>query len=114
MVWIITIYLFLSVAIAIAGAMKAGVVVGLSAFGGSFVAVVSAGGLKFGLFWGDRAQKIGIPIIAVLLLTFAYWLSGGFSAQLFGVTLSGERLRFPLMAPPAPPMRTSNRSLRAL
>ncbi len=90
MVWIITIYLFLSAAIAITGAMKAGVLVGLSAFGASFIAVVAAGGLKFGLLWGDRAQKIGVPIVAMLLLTFAYWLSGGFSAQLFGVALSGE------------------------
>jgi hypothetical protein len=89
MVWIITVYLFLS-AIAITGAIKAGVLVGLSAFGASFLAVVAAGGLKFGLFWGDRAQKIGVPIVAVLLLTFAYWLSGGFSARLFGVGLSGE------------------------
>jgi hypothetical protein len=89
MVWIITIYLFLSVAIAITGA-KAGVLVGLTAFSASFLAVVAAGGLKFGLFLGDRAQKIGVPIVAVLLLTFAYWLSGGFSVQLFGVALSGE------------------------
>ena len=90
MVWIITIYLFLSAAIAITGAVKAGILVGLSAFGASFLAVVAAGGLKFGLFWGDRAQKIGIPIIAVLLLALAYWISAGFSAQLFGVALSGE------------------------
>ncbi len=90
MVWIITIYLLLSVAIAITGAMKAGVLVGLSAFGASFLAVIAAGGLKLGLFWGDRAQRIGVPIVAVLLLTFAYWLSSGFSAQLFGVALSGE------------------------
>ena len=66
------------------------VLVGLSAFGASFLAVVAAGGLKFGLFWGDSAQKIGVPIVAVLLLAFAYWLSGGFAAQLFGVALSGE------------------------
>jgi hypothetical protein len=90
MVWIITIYLFLSIAIAITGAIKAGVLVGLSAFGASYLAVVAAGGLKFGLFWGDSAQKIGVPIVAVLLLAFAYWLSGGFAAQLFGVALSGE------------------------
>jgi hypothetical protein len=89
MVWVITIYLFLSVAIAVT-AIKVGVLVGLSAFGASFLAVVAAGGLKFGLFLGDRAQKIGVPIVAVLLLTFAYWLSGGFSVHLFGVALSGE------------------------
>lgn len=30
-----------------------------------------------------------MPIVVVLVLAIAYWLSGGFSVQFFGVHLSG-------------------------
>jgi len=57
MVWIITIYLFLSATFAITGAMKAGFLVGLSAFAASFIAVVAAGGLKFWSFFGATGYR---------------------------------------------------------
>jgi hypothetical protein len=57
--------------------------------GTSLLALVAAGGLKFGILWGDRAQKIGVPLVACVLLVLAFWLSSGFSVELFGYQLSG-------------------------
>jgi hypothetical protein len=55
----------------------------------SLLFLVAGGGLKASLWWGDKAQKIGGAVVAVLLAAFAQWLASGFSVQLFGHPLSG-------------------------
>jgi len=89
MFWPIFIYFIISIILAVASFFRTGTSVALCLFGTSMISLVAAGGLKFGILWGDRAQKIGVPLVAILLLGFAYWLSSGFSVQIFGYQLSG-------------------------
>jgi hypothetical protein len=58
----------------------------------SLLYLVGGGGLKASLWWGDKTQKIGGSIFAVVLVCLAQWLSSGFSVHLFGYPLSGAAL----------------------
>jgi hypothetical protein len=89
MIWIITIYLFGSTAIAVSTGISAGFLAGLSALGTGFLAVIAAAGLKFGILRGNRQQLLGIGLAAVAVLATCYWLSLNFSVQLFGTHMSG-------------------------
>jgi len=89
MFWPISIYLLLSLAIALTGWLDAGFTVGLSAIGTSVLSISAGGGLKASLLWGDKAQKIGGPLIAAIVMALALWISRGFSVQLSGYILSG-------------------------
>jgi hypothetical protein len=68
------------------------IVSALRFFGTAMIPLVAIAGLKWGVLKGDREQKIGVPLVAILLLAFAYWLSTGVSIQLFGYNLSGLEL----------------------
>jgi hypothetical protein len=90
MFWPIYIYLIMSVTIAGSATYHVGWSAGLRAIAVSFLFLVAGGGLKASLWWGDKAQKIGGCVVAVLLAALAQWLSSGFSVQLFGHPLSGR------------------------
>ena len=49
------------------------------------------GTAKWGLMRGDRSQKVVVPIIAAVVLAFAYWLSTKVEVPYFW--LSHKRLR---------------------
>ena len=66
-----------------------GIAFALSFFGAALLPCVAVAGAKWGILRGDRQQKIGVPVIGVMLLAFAYWLSTGISVRLFGLNLSG-------------------------
>jgi hypothetical protein len=89
MFWPIYMYLIASLAIAGSAAYHVGWSTGLLAIAASSLFLVAGGGLKASLWWGDKAQKIGGSVVAVLLAALAQWLSSGFSVQLFGQSLSG-------------------------
>jgi len=44
---------------------------------------------KWGLLRGDRSQKIAVPLIAAVILAFAYWLSTMVEVQFSGYLISG-------------------------
>jgi len=52
----------------------------------------AVGAAKWGIFAGDKQQSIGVPIVALIPLGFAYWLSRGIALQVFGYHLSGLAL----------------------
>lgn len=63
----------------------------------SFLAVAllpcwAVGAAKCGIMAGDKQQRIGVPLVALLPLAFAYWLSGGVELHAFGYPVSGLAL----------------------
>jgi len=90
MSWPIYVYLIASVAIAGSAAFKIGWGSALSIAVTSFFALVAGGGLKASLFWGDKTQKVGGPVVALIVVGLAQWLASGFSVWLFGDHLSGN------------------------
>ncbi len=88
MFWPIFIYFAMSVTIAISAGIHAGLWVALHAVGGSLLALTAGGGLRASLR-GDRSQKVWGSLIAVVILGLAIWVSLGFSAGLFGTSISG-------------------------
>jgi hypothetical protein len=89
MFWPIYFYLIMSIAIAGSAAFNAGLAAGFYAIATSSLSLVAGGGLKASLWWGDKAQKIGGSIVALLLVALVQWLSDGFSVGLFGHSVSG-------------------------
>ncbi len=87
--WPIYMYLAASFVLTLGALIDNEIHVALCLGGTSFISLIAAGGLKFGILWGDRAQKIAVPLVALLLFAFAYWLSPGFYVQLWGHRLSG-------------------------
>jgi hypothetical protein len=87
--WPIYIYFIASIIMAVGLLLHGQFKFALCLFGTSMLSLTAAGGLKFGLFWGDKSQRIGVPIVALLIFAVAHWLSGGFSVQLFGYYISG-------------------------
>lgn len=47
------------------------------------------GTAKWGLMRGDRSQKVVVPIIAAVVLAFAYWLSTKVEVHISGYLISG-------------------------
>ena len=86
--WIVYIYIVASLAIAVSAGINAGWGPGLSAFGASALALVAGGGLKASLH-GDRTQKIGGLVIALVVAALAVWVGGGFTATLWGLHITG-------------------------
>jgi hypothetical protein len=66
-----------------------GILFAIRFVGTAMLPCIAMAGLKWGVLMGDRQQKIGVPLVAVLLLAFSYWLSNGVSIQIFGHHLSG-------------------------
>src|SRR5690348_12330631 len=89
MVWPLVVYFLLSLIISVSAAFRAGLGPAVCAILTSILALIAGGGLRASVFWGDRTQKIGGPVIAALLAALAYWLSSGFSVGLFGYLLTG-------------------------
>ena len=89
MFYFIQAYLVLSIGIAITGGLHAGWIAGLSAIGTSAFSLIAGGGLKSVFRWGDKDQKIYCPLIAAVLMGLVYWMSGNFSVQFFGHSLTG-------------------------
>jgi hypothetical protein len=69
-----------------------GIVFVLYFVGTAMIPCVAVTGLKWGILRGDRQQRIGVPLVAVLLLAFGYWLSSDLSIFIFGHHLSGFAL----------------------
>jgi magnesium-transporting ATPase (P-type) len=88
MFWPIFIYVVMTIAISVSAGMNAGFWVALHAAGGSVLALSAGGGLRASLR-GGRAQKIWGTVIAVAILALALWVSLGFSARLFEVSITG-------------------------
>ena len=88
--WVITVYLIFSAIVAISAAINAGLLVGVYTFAASSLGVTAGGGLKFGLLWGDKQQRIGVPVVAILLIALVLWLGSGFSVTMFGRIIGGE------------------------
>lgn len=87
--WLIYIYVIASVVLTVGMVFRGDIWNALRLGGTSVLSLVAAGGLKFGILWGDRAQKIGVPLVAFAPLVLAYWLSSGFSEEVFGYQVSG-------------------------
>jgi hypothetical protein len=75
--------------VAIVFAFKIGFVFALCFFGTVAIPCVAVAGARWGVLAGDKQQKIGVPIVGLLLLAFAYWLSTYVSVKVFGVRVSG-------------------------
>jgi len=75
--------------IAIVLAFKNGPTFALCFFGTTAIPCVAVAGAKWGLVAGDAQQKIGVPVIALILLAFAFWLSTYVSVTAFGIEISG-------------------------
>jgi hypothetical protein len=71
MFWPIYMYLITSLAIAGSAAYHVGWSTGLLAIAASFLFLVAGAGLKASPWWGDKAQKIGGSVVAVLLAALA-------------------------------------------
>jgi hypothetical protein len=87
--WLIYLYVIASVILTCGTLLHGEVRSALCLFGTSFISLVAAGGFKFGLLWGDNQQRIGVPLVALVLFALAYWLSAGFGVQIFGYHFSG-------------------------
>jgi hypothetical protein len=89
MVWLLNLYVIMSVVISVSAAFHVRVAAGVYAVLTTAVALIAGGGLKATLFWGNTVQKIGGPVVTALLVILAYWLSGGFSVGLFSYRFTG-------------------------
>jgi len=69
-----------------------GLLFGICFIGAAMVPCIAIAGMKWGILRGDRQQRIGVPLVATLLLAFAYWLSTGVSVHIMGHHLSGLAL----------------------
>jgi hypothetical protein len=89
MVWLLNLYVIMSVVVSVSAAFHVGPAAGAYAVLTIAVALIAGGGLKATLFWGSTAQKIGGPVVTALRVILAYWLSGGFSVGLFSYRFTG-------------------------
>jgi hypothetical protein len=90
MFWPIYIYLIASILLAGSALFKVGWVPALCTAAASMLALTAGGGLKASIRWGDKAQKIGGSVVAILIVGLAQWLSTGFSVWLFGDHIGGD------------------------
>jgi hypothetical protein len=77
MVWLLNLYVVMSIVVSVSAAFHVGVAAGVCAVLTIAVALIAGGGLKATLFWGNTVQKMGGPVVTALLAILAYWLSGG-------------------------------------
>lgn len=89
MFWPIYAYVIASVAIAGSAAVNTGLGPAAYTITTSSLFLMAGGGWKASLLWGEKAQKIGGSVVALLIVSLAQWLSSGFSVHLFGRALSG-------------------------
>ena len=89
MVWLLSLYVIMSVVVSVSAAFHVGVAAGVCAVLTIAIGLTAGGGLKATLFWGNTVQRIGGPVVTALLVILAYWLSGGFSVGLFSYSFTG-------------------------
>src|SRR3984893_8001182 len=89
MVWLLNLYVIMSVVVSVSAAFHVGIAAGVYAVLTIAIALIAGGGLKATLFWGNTVQKIGGPVVTVLLVILAHWLSAGFSVGLFSYRFTG-------------------------
>lgn len=82
-------YALVSLVIVVSAAVNAGIGPAAYAITTSSLFLTAGGGLKASLWWGDKAQKVGGSVVALLIVALAQSLSNGFSVNLFGYALSG-------------------------
>ena len=87
MVWLLNLYVIMSVVVSVSAAFHVRLAAGVYAVLTIAAALIAGGGLKATLFWGNTAQKIGGPVVTALLVILAYWLSGG-SVGLFSYSFA--------------------------
>jgi hypothetical protein len=89
--WILWAYYAPSILIMWTERDTAGAAVGWSALGGSVLATFAGACLKKAmLVRSDRRQSIGVAVVGLCLLFFAFWLAENYSAPLLGyVTVPG-------------------------
>jgi hypothetical protein len=78
--------------VAVVFAFQHGLLFALGFLGTSWIPCIAVAGAKWGVIRGDRQQRIGVPVVAALLLAFAYWLSTGVEVLVFGHIISGLTL----------------------
>jgi hypothetical protein len=86
---VVVAYTLIVVGITIAFIFQNGLVFALCFLGTAMIPCIAVAGMKWGILMGDRQQKIGVPLVALALLGFAYWLSSAVSIQIGGTQLSG-------------------------
>jgi hypothetical protein len=69
--------------------VRDGITFALCFLGTVILPTVAVGAFTWVQMFGDNQQKFGIPIIAVILLGFAYWLSTNVSLGLYGYNVDG-------------------------
>jgi hypothetical protein len=89
---VIVLYTLAIFGVAIAFIFINGVVFALYFLGTAMVPCIAVAGMKWGLLRGDKQQRVGVPLVAIALLVFAYWLSTGVSIQIMGHQVSGLAL----------------------
>ena len=57
--------------------------------GTAILPTVAVGAFTWVHLFGDNQQKFGVPIIAVILLGFSYWLSTNVSLEFYGYHIDG-------------------------
>jgi hypothetical protein len=88
MMWVIFVYVALSIVLAISAGANAGVMVGVAFAAGSLLGISAGGGLRASLLGPPRQKVLGTGI-AALVLALGMWVGTHFSAQFFGVYFSG-------------------------
>jgi hypothetical protein len=86
----LVVYALVSIAVAGVALFRAGWGIGLSIVAGSLLALIAGGGLKASLLWGDRTQKIGGTVIAIVLRGAAQWAAQRFSIWIGSREVAGD------------------------
>lgn len=82
-------YFLIVLCIAVVFIFKNGVIFALSFLAVTMIPCIAIAAAKWGVMRGDAQQKLFVPVVALLLLAFAYWLSPGVSVNVASVHLSG-------------------------
>ena len=78
--------------IALIFAFTNGITYALAFLGTCLIPEIAVAGIRWGLIHGDKQQRIGTPLVGLVLLAFGFWLSTGVSLHIFGFTVSGIAL----------------------
>ena len=69
-----------------------GFAIALCFLGTTILPTVAVGAFTWAQMFGDNQQRFGSPVIGVILLGFAYWLSTNVSLELYGYHVNGFAL----------------------
>jgi len=86
-------YYFLAVlGVATAFIFSNGILFALKFVAVAMIPCCAVGAMKWGVIAGDKQQKIGVPLVGLILLAFPYWLSSDVWLSAFGHYISGLAL----------------------